>query len=71
MAATTGSMGCPQCPGGTHVIDSRYNKTEATYRRRRRCDRCGYRFTTYEITEERLQAVTTAETFLVAVRRAI
>lgn len=42
-------MDCPKC--GYHkmlVIDYRNLKLDETIRRRRECQKCGYRFTTYE-----------------------
>ncbi len=45
-------MRCIQC-GHTkdRVIDSRINKEGSSIRRRRICEKCGYRFTTYEVIE--------------------
>ena len=51
-------MQCPICSSNDiKVIDSRQNKCETIklIRRRRQCRRCGYRYTTYELTEECLQ----------------
>jgi transcriptional repressor NrdR len=40
---------CPRCnEGGTRVIDSRDLESGSTIRRRRECELCAYRFTTYE-----------------------
>jgi transcriptional repressor NrdR len=40
---------CPRCnQGGTRVIDSRDLEAGSTIRRRRECETCAYRFTTYE-----------------------
>ena len=41
-------MDCPKCRWSTKVLDSReiYNGKEI--RRRRQCEKCGYKFTTYE-----------------------
>jgi transcriptional repressor NrdR len=40
---------CPRCnDNGTRVIDSRDLEGGSTIRRRRECERCAYRFTTYE-----------------------
>jgi transcriptional repressor NrdR len=40
---------CPRCnEGGTRVIDSRDLEGGSTIRRRRECEACAYRFTTYE-----------------------
>ena len=43
-------MYCPQCHvDNNHVIDSRFSEKMNSARRRRECDNCGFRFTTYEI----------------------
>jgi transcriptional repressor NrdR len=42
-------MRCPRCEAdGTRVIDSRDLEGGSTIRRRRECETCSYRFTTYE-----------------------
>lgn len=42
-------MRCPRCEAtGTRVIDSRDLEGGATIRRRRECESCAHRFTTYE-----------------------
>lgn len=42
-------MRCPRCnDNGTRVIDSRDLEGGSTIRRRRECEACAYRFTTYE-----------------------
>jgi len=42
-------MYCPHCSAtDTKVIDSRLIDTGTTVRRRRECDSCEYRFTTFE-----------------------
>lgn len=42
-------MRCPRCnEAGTRVIDSRDLEGGSTIRRRRECETCAYRFTTYE-----------------------
>jgi transcriptional repressor NrdR len=42
-------MRCPRCENdGTRVIDSRDLESGSTIRRRRECEACSYRFTTYE-----------------------
>ena len=42
-------MRCPKCGcQDDKVIDSRASREGATIRRRRRCMKCGHRFTTYE-----------------------
>lgn len=47
-------MRCPYC-GHTNsrVIDSRASRDDRAVRRRRECQNCGDRFTTYEVVEER------------------
>ena len=45
-------MECPQCQADSlRVIDSRDVDAEPAIRRRRECERCGFRFTTYERVE--------------------
>ena len=45
-------MKCPFCGmDNTRVIDSRPADDNASIRRRRQCDECGKRFTTYEKVE--------------------
>jgi len=51
-------MKCPFCGfANNHVIDSRVSKDKNVIRRRRECDECGRRFTTYERIEEMLPFV--------------
>jgi transcriptional repressor NrdR len=51
-------MKCPFCPRfDSKVIDSRLSKDGGMIRRRRECEGCGKRFTTYERVEEPLPAV--------------
>ncbi len=51
-------MKCPFCADlDNRVIDSRLSKDGAVIRRRRECDRCERRFTTYERVEEMLPLV--------------
>ena len=51
-------MKCPGCRDlNNRVIDSRLGKDGDVIRRRRECERCGRRFTTYERVEELLPAV--------------
>lgn len=46
-------MKCPACHyNGTRVIDSRPVDGGRSIRRRRECESCGYRFTTFEKVEE-------------------
>jgi transcriptional repressor NrdR len=51
-------MRCPYC-GHTknRVVDSRTSREGRAVRRRRECERCDERFTTYEVVEERPLAV--------------
>jgi transcriptional repressor NrdR len=45
-------MRCPRCEAAaTRVIDSRDLENGSTIRRRRACEACGHRFTTYERSE--------------------
>jgi len=41
-------MYCPKCKWPTKVIDSRETEDWKEIRRRRECENCGHRFTTYE-----------------------
>jgi len=51
-------MRCPSChQPETKVIDSRSNQSDDVTRRRRVCETCGYRYTTYERVEETVPAV--------------
>lgn len=46
-------MRCPRCSGlEDKVIQSRISRDGSSIRRRRECERCGYRFTTYEKIED-------------------
>ncbi|GIN22104.1 MAG TPA: transcriptional regulator NrdR [Bacillus bacterium] len=46
-------MKCPSCKhNGTRVVDSRPADEWRSIRRRRECERCTYRFTTFERVEE-------------------
>ncbi|RLK64127.1 transcriptional repressor NrdR [Atopobacter sp. AH10] len=46
-------MLCPKCHHiGTKVIDSRQSEDGQTIRRRRSCEACGFRFTTFERMEK-------------------
>ncbi len=46
-------MKCPSCGDlGTRVIDSRSAREDSEIRRRRLCDNCSHRFTTYERAEQ-------------------
>ena len=51
-------MRCPHCGAReTRVVDSRLGKEGDAIRRRRHCERCGHRFTTYERIELTLPMV--------------
>lgn len=42
-------MNCPKCKNtSTKVVDSRVTEGERVIRRRRECEKCDYRFTTFE-----------------------
>lgn len=46
-------MKCPACQyNGTRVIDSRPAEENRSIRRRRECEKCAFRFTTFEKVEE-------------------
>lgn len=46
-------MKCPACQyNGTRVVDSRPAEENRSIRRRRECERCAFRFTTFEKVEE-------------------
>lgn len=46
-------MRCPNCKyNGTRVVDSRPADAGNSIRRRRECEQCGFRFTTFEKVEE-------------------
>ncbi|PRO64305.1 transcriptional regulator NrdR [Alkalicoccus urumqiensis] len=46
-------MKCPQCDyNGTKVLDSRPSDEARAIRRRRECESCGYRYTTFERVEK-------------------
>ena len=46
-------MICPACHyNGTRVIDSRPAEENRSIRRRRECEKCAFRFTTFEKVEE-------------------
>ncbi len=46
-------MQCPHChKNSSRVVDSRPTDGGAAIRRRRECERCGYRFTTFERVEQ-------------------
>ncbi|QKS72020.1 transcriptional regulator NrdR [Paenalkalicoccus suaedae] len=46
-------MKCPQCQhNGTKVLDSRPSDEGRAIRRRRECESCGYRYTTFERVEK-------------------
>ena len=51
-------MRCPKCGcENLKVVDSRPSESIDAIRRRRECEKCGYRFTTYERREEMLLVV--------------
>ena len=51
-------MRCPKCNSlKSSVVDSRQAEDANTIRRRRECEQCGHRFTTYERVEEKTLVV--------------
>ena len=51
-------MRCPRCSGlEDKVLQSRISQDGKSIRRRRECENCGYRFTTYEHIEEFIPVV--------------
>lgn len=42
------SLKCPKCGASTYVYDARYDETRQVFVRRRRCEKCDYRFRTAE-----------------------
>ena len=53
-----GAMHCPSCDAtDTKVVDSRPAENGASIRRRRQCEQCGHRFTTYERVEPQLMVM--------------
>lgn len=51
-------MRCPACSQtGSKVVDSRMTRDGSSVRRRRECESCGRRFTTYERPEDELPVV--------------
>ena len=66
---TTGYL-CPVCQSATAVVDSRQINTGV--RRRRECQSCGHRITTYEIElGNHLKAIDDAADILVSAVRAL
>jgi transcriptional regulator NrdR family protein len=67
-------MNCPQCGETVAVIDSRSKKTEhktSMVYRRRACENCGKRFSTYEMTEDMLRNLLSHSAQLELLRDAI
>ena len=62
-------MKCPDCSGKTGVIESR--DVQGRYRRRRACNECRWRFTTYEVTKGELEKLLHAERVLSKVEKLI
>ena len=58
-------MRCPKCGGSkSSVVDSRQAEDGNTIRRRRECEECQHRFTTYERVEERTKKMERVSNFL-------
>lgn len=49
-------MICPKCEAETKVVDSRPTEGGTQIRRRRLCEACGYRFSTFETSPEHAPA---------------
>lgn len=63
------SVQCPKCNGESHVIDSR--DEESARRRRRKCDSCGHRYSTYEIHAEEYNRIRKLEPVITALQAII
>lgn len=51
---------CPECGGEAYIIDTRPSaKHKGLTRRRSECVKCGYRFSTIEVLEDRLEMLET------------
>jgi len=51
-------MRCPKCSSlDNKVVDSRSSRGETSIRRRRHCNECDHRFTTYEVVEQEMPIV--------------
>ena len=48
-------MNCPKCSSDGSVIDSRPTDHATTIRRRRECNTCKHRYTTYEVDADTFQ----------------
>ena len=48
---------CPKCDSRTWIIDSRYAKKAKAVYRRHQCDKCKFRFTTYESIFDKVRKV--------------
>lgn len=47
-------MKCPKCScGSTYVLETRAGSGGAETKRRRQCNQCGHKFTTYEISDKK------------------
>ncbi|MBL0142611.1 MAG: hypothetical protein IPP91_11060 [Betaproteobacteria bacterium] len=60
-------MKCVICSSEDHGVISTVEQ-DACIRRRRKCARCGHRWTTYELTEERARAVREHAEILTSIR---
>lgn len=60
------SIQCPQCNGESHVVDSRDEETAR--RRRRQCDSCHHRYTTYEIHADEFNRIRKLEPVITTLR---
>lgn len=67
-------MNCQKCKGETDVIDSRPIQEGEAVRRRRKCQTCEHRFTTYEEDIDRseyVQIVVSCDEISRAIRQAL
>jgi hypothetical protein len=61
---------CPKCGApGLRVTENR--KTKASIRRRKRCEVCGHRVTTHEISQEMFEGIKATNATLETIRKAL
>ena len=46
------SQFCPKCGTRAEVIDCRFKEKTGATKRRRKCNECGYKYSTHEVDEE-------------------
>ena len=53
-----GSRICPECKlGSMYVVETRYNENAKAIKRRRKCNKCGFTQTSYELEAEEYQKI--------------